>query len=164
MGISQLDTKFLHITLHFCIGKFRHLFCLSYHRFSHHQRTQIRIREIAVIRRFLFTSHGLSDTLFHIIKACLLSHFLLIDPILIRFSLSLHFIGYGCGYKLERVDVFNLHSGTKRLLPFRPYGDIHITTKRALLHVGVRDVQVTHRSMQFFQVRHGFICASHIWL
>ncbi len=96
-----------------------------------------------------FSSHRLCTVFIGIPEKCLLYNF---SPVKQNIPLPANFVFQSTLDISEGVHVFQLCTNAKLFLPERTQRNICITTKAALLHVSITDIEIAKNRMKFFQI------------
>ena len=120
---------------------------------------KIRIREVAVIFRIFFGTHGMGRFLVVIPAAGLLNHFTaFFQKLDLTFSLPVN----GMCDCFKRVQVFHLSSSSEFCASHLSHGKVDIGTHRTFLQLTVRYTQILANHAQLFQIGNDFFRCSHI--
>ena len=144
-------------------ARFRQFRQLRAHRFDEvviqpHLR-QVGVGEIAVVVGFFFGAHRPRFAAFGVIQPRLLHY---VAAGFERVNLARDFVFNRLFHEAERVDVFEFGAGAEFALAGAAHRHICIAAQRALLHVAVRDVEVSHQRMHLAQVGGGFGRRAHV--
>ena len=125
-----------------------------------HQRRQIRIGEVAVIRCIFLGPHRARFAGVRIKQhGCLLNGFAVLNLL----NLPAHLVVHGLLHKLEAVQVLDLAARAQRLAGLA-HRDIGVAAKAAFLHVAVANTYPGDDLVQFFGVGHRLGGRTHVGL